>query len=117
MIWIKANKTKLYRLVAEYIYLPKMKYTSFIEAPDRSTYCLEWYTTVGVYYRAYYTFVDDNPRVTIQYKSEQTNSYVNHIVDIPDITNLINKGMMKGVRNEHQLKNTAMSQQFLSSSV
>jgi len=116
MTWIKANKTKLYRLIAEHIFLPKMKYTSFIEAPDRSMYCLEWHTARGVHYRACYTFVDNYPRLVIQYKNEKSKAFINHTIAILDVTNLVEKGMMKGIRSEHQLKSTLLNQKLLSTS-
>jgi len=111
MTWIKSNKTKLYRLIAEYMYLPKMKDTNFTEMNNRSSYCLEWYTRNGTHYRACYMFANNSPRLLIQYKEKLSESFVNHMIRTLEINDLVNRGMIKGIRSEHQIRHKLLLQQ------
>jgi len=112
MVWIKANKTQLYKLVAKYIFLPKLKYTSFIEAPDRSYYCLEWFISSGTHYRAFYLVVNGVPRIAIQYKDKHSEIFNNHTVCRLDIEKLANLGMIRGARSGQQIRNMVINQQL-----
>jgi len=110
MIWVKATKTKLYRLIAEHIYLPKLKDTNFIEVNSRSAYCLEWHAPNGIYYRAFYLFASNSPRLVIQYRGEKQKSFNNFLIRKLDIDDLVTRGMIKGVRSMHQITKLQMIQ-------
>jgi len=117
MNWIKATKTKLYRLIAEYKILPKMRYTDFFEATDLSSYFLEWHTDEGIHYRACYKIENNSPQLEIQYKKKQNKIFVNYSVYELDFRELVTKGMIRGVRSENQITNMIMKQPQLLSSI
>lgn len=47
MLRLKANKTNLYKLVAEFTPLPGLRRVDFIKAPGTPDYWLEWTTDDG----------------------------------------------------------------------
>jgi len=104
MIWIKANKTKLYRLIAEHMFLPKMMYTKFIEADDRSHYILEWSMADNIKYRACFSIVDGLAQLSVQYCGKHSESYVNHTIHKFGVERLLKNGMLRGIRHERQLE-------------
>ncbi|MCL2427184.1 MAG: hypothetical protein FWD05_12725 [Oscillospiraceae bacterium] len=111
MIWIKANKTKLYRLISKYIILPKMKYTNFYESDDRNGYNLEWCAGCGTQYRACYLFINNLPRLVIQCKEKQSKAFVNHTICTLSIEELVEREMIKGVRCKSQIRKKLLLQQ------
>ena len=110
MIWIQATKTRLYRLIAEHIYLPKLKETNFIEAHDRSGYCLEWHTPNGTFYRACYLFAKNSPRLVIQFKEKKSKVFDNLLMYELDVDNLVARGMIRGVRSMRQIRKLQLLQ-------
>jgi len=114
MTWIIASKAKLYRLIAEYMSLPQMKYTNFIESPCRTYYNLEWSTEGGNRYRACYMIKDAFPMLMIQIKKKQSASYKKLIEHRLSFKNLKNKGMTRNILRESTMKTILLNQQLCS---
>ncbi|MCL2426008.1 MAG: hypothetical protein FWD05_06695 [Oscillospiraceae bacterium] len=111
MIWIIASKTKLYRLVAEHMYLPKMINTNYYEVKSTGSYYLGWDSTNGTSYRACYLFVNNMPRLFIQCKKKNEDDFINYAIHDLELENLVNRGMIRGVRSMRQLRSNLLLQQ------
>jgi len=111
MIWINASKTKLYRLVAEHMYLPKMIYTNYYELNSTGSYYLEWKTKNGTSYRASYVFMDNIPRLIIQCRKKKDKDFVNYAMHELEVEDLVVRGMIRGVRSMRQIRNRLLMQQ------
>jgi len=114
MIWIKANKARLYKLVAEYVSMPMMKLTNFIETPSGICYYLGWSMPNGVRYRACYTVMNGAPVLVIQVKNGCKASFKEVAVHKLDIDNLINIGLTKVIQRESLKKTILLNQQLFS---
>jgi hypothetical protein len=64
MLRLKANKTSLYKLVAEYTDLPGFRRVDFIKAPGTRDYWLEWATGDG-YAKAFLSTIMGRPLLSI----------------------------------------------------
>lgn len=62
---LKATKTSLYMLVAEYEQLPPMKKTEFYKAFRSSDYTLKWHVD-GIFYSAFLAACLGTPKLTIE---------------------------------------------------
>ena len=111
MIWVQTNKTKLYRLIAAYIHLPKLKNTNFTEARDGSGYYLEWNVPNGTHYRACYLFANNSPRLVIQIREKQCELFANFMIRKLDVDDLVIRGMIRGVRSISQIRKYQLLQQ------
>jgi len=112
MTWINTNKSKLYKLVAEYIHLPIMKHTSFVEAPDHSIYILCWSATNGTSYRACYSIRRGVPILAIQITDVQNTSYKEMLVHELSIKHLEHRGMTKKVQRESKARRLLVREQM-----
>ncbi|MCL2427048.1 MAG: hypothetical protein FWD05_12025 [Oscillospiraceae bacterium] len=105
-MWIKASKTNLYRIVAEYMILPKMKETQFKEVPEHKTHYLEWHTICGNTFRASISIIDAHPSLKIEsIDKEKKRPCCSFIMNRLNLADLVERGMLKGIRHEHQLIN------------
>ena len=111
MIWINASKTKLYRLVAEHMHLPKMIYTNYYELKNTGSFYLEWNSTNGTNYRACYLYISGIPRLIIQCKNEQGNDFTNYAIHELEFEDLVSRGMIRGIRSMHQIRSKLLLQQ------
>jgi len=111
MIWISASKTKLYRLIAEHMYLPKMLYTDYYELKNIGSYYLGWDSINGTSYRACYLFVNNVPRLLIQCKRKQDADFTNYAIHELEIDDLVSRGMIRGVRSMRQIRSKLLQQQ------
>lgn len=66
---IKANKTSLYKLVAEYMPLPGMKHTEFFKMPRKAFFTLDWYVE-GEKHRALLSEFIGFPTLYIESKTD-----------------------------------------------
>jgi len=112
-MWIKATKTNLYRLVAEYMVLPKMKDTNFKEIPEKKHHYLEWHTPCGNTYRASISLADGHPALKIQSMDEEKKPCCNFIMNRLNFADLLERGLLKGIRHEHQLINLKLDSKEL----
>lgn len=89
------------------MYLPKMKNTEFSKSPDGTIFVLKWSVTdnTDIHYRAYYLFADGIPKLIIQRKDKKSELFENHLITSLDIYDLVNREMIRGVRNAHQINN------------
>jgi len=77
---LNINKTKLHRVVAEHIHLPKMKHTQFEKTPCHLRYFLNWVAENGNNSEACLSFSDnDRPVLTINVLDNQNNVVKNLI--------------------------------------
>jgi len=77
---LNINKTKLHRIVAEHIHLPKLKHTHFEKAPCHLRYFLEWTAENGSSSKACLSFCDNNrPVLTIDILDAHNNVVKNLI--------------------------------------
>jgi len=111
-MWIKASKTNLYRIVAEYMVLPKMKETTFKEVHEHKTHYLEWHTICGNTYRASISINDGHPALKIESMDEQSKPCCNFIMNRLCISDLVERGMLRGVRHERQLAKLNLGTEF-----
>jgi len=109
-MWIKASKTNFYRIVAKYVVLPKMKETHFEEVREQKIHYLKWRTACGSSYRASLSMTEGNLSLMIETIDEKNESpCCSFLLSSLNISDLIRRGMIKGIRHEHQLmklKNT-----------
>jgi len=110
MNWVKATKTKLYKLVSEYICLPQMKETEYVEASDRSGVYLKWTMASDIHYSACYSIRYGIPHIIIQVKKGNETHFKNIIVRDLDLESLKNKGMIRHIKRESLIKNILSKQ-------
>jgi len=110
MTCVNATKTKLYKLVSEYIYLPQMKEIKYIEASDRSGVYLKWSVANDICYSACYSIKYGIPSIVIQIKRGNETHFENIIVRDLDINSLESKGMIKHIKRESLIKNILSKQ-------
>lgn len=68
---LKANKTSLYKLVAEHQPLPSMKKTQFCKAPRSRSYFLHWYNdAIDEYCKAFFSVCGGIPSLGLTIGSE-----------------------------------------------
>jgi len=84
--------------------MPKLKHTDVIEVNDGVAYRLEWRTSKGIHYRASYIYVNDVPKLIIQYKYKQSLSYVTHTIAELNVDDLAKREMLKFLRMKHQIR-------------
>jgi len=101
---IIANKTNLYRLIAEHMFLPKSKYTTFKKISTQN-YSLEWISENGCDYRACYLIDNGYPALVINVIGEENDDSTNPsnlIIRWKNVVDLAVRGMLIGVRKNHQ---------------
>lgn len=95
---IKATKTSLYKLVAEYITLPPMNKVRFTKAYRSPSYWLEW-SANGIYFRAYLSTCGGGPLLSIEAKDydEESGQYktISRVVHKLTVDDLRGRGMIE----------------------
>jgi hypothetical protein len=93
MLRLKANKTSLYKLVAEYTDLPSPRRVEFIKAPRTPDYWLDWATGDG-YAKAFFSTIMGRPLLSITVRDDDGNP-VSYIVHRPTVSDLRERGMIE----------------------
>lgn len=109
MTWVKASKTQLYKLVAEYIELPKKLHTKFTVTPYH-TYNLDW-VAPKAQLRACYTIIDDIPLLVLQTKKRNNDSYKVREVHELNLEYLKGNKMTKTIQQKVLIKKLLFSQE------
>lgn len=97
MLRLKANKTSLYKLVAEYVdNLPPMRGgTEFIKYPRTPDYALNWVTPEWDTAHAFFSTSMGCPLLSVEFKSGETGKTVSRIVYTLDLQDLRARGMVE----------------------
>ncbi|SCJ79154.1 Uncharacterised protein [uncultured Flavonifractor sp.] len=97
MVRLKATKTGLYRLVAEYVdNLPIMRSgTQFIKYPRTQDYALDWITTEWNTAHAFFSTCMGRPLLSIEIKDGETGKTVSRKVYSLDMQDLWERGMVE----------------------
>lgn len=90
MLRLKANKTSLYKLVAEYVPdLPPMRSgTEFIKYPRTPDYALDWITPAWDTAHAFFSTCMGRPLLSIEIRNGETGKTVSrttHALDLRDL--------------------------------
>lgn len=96
MYKLKANKTSLYKLVAEYEPLPSMRRVMFTKTPRQPSYWLEWEDDKGLWCKAYLASCLGKPLLTIE-KKEFGGPQVFHVTYNPTQAYLLERGMLEEI--------------------
>lgn len=105
---LTANKTKLYRLVAEFESLPPMRRTTFTKAFRQPDYFLRWADSDNNLCTAYFTTVMGKPRLVIG-KQEFCGKITSRVVHGLNADDLARRGMVEelGANNDKHGTNHA----------
>ena len=96
MLRLKANKTKLYTLVADYVdNLPPMRKTEFIKYPRTPDYALNWTTPEREKGRAFFYTSIGCPMLSVEFKNGETGKTVCRIVYTLNLQDLRERGMVE----------------------
>lgn len=96
------NKTQLYRLVAEYVFLPKRHDTHFEKSLDKQNNFLTWTTDNGQSYRASFSVEGNYPTLRITTGGNGKSNNEDMVIHWKNISDLISLGVIRGARNEQQ---------------
>ena len=94
MIRLKTNKTKLYKLVADYETLPSMCRVTFTKAHRRPEYWLEWVEAGGLRCKAYFAAIGGRAKLLIT-KRELGGQEASRVACIVDARQLIERDMVE----------------------
>ena len=97
MLRLKATKTSLYKLVAEFVpNLPPMRSgTSFIKYPRTPDYALDWITQEWDTAHAFFSTCMGRPLLSIEIKSGETGKTVNRTTHAMNLRDLRERGMVE----------------------
>lgn len=97
MLRLKATKTSLYKLVAEFVpELPPMRRgTSFIKYPRTPDYALGWITQEWDTAHAFFSTCMGRPLLSIEIKSGETGKTVNRTTHALNLQDLRERGMVE----------------------
>lgn len=97
MVRLKATKTSLYRLVAEYVdNLPPMRSgTQFIKYPRRPDYAMDWITPEWDTAHAFFSTCMGRPLLAIEIKDGETGKTVSRTTHALDLQDLRERGMVE----------------------
>lgn len=93
---LTANKTKLYKLVAEFESLPPMRRTTFTKAFRQPDYFLRWADSDNNLCTAYFTTVMGKPRLVIR-KQEFCGKITSRVVHGLNADDLARRGMVEEI--------------------
>lgn len=93
---LTANKTKLYKLVAEFESLPPMRRTTFTKAFRQPDYFLRWADSDNNLCTAYFTTVMGKPRLVIG-KQEFCGKIISRVVHGLNVDDLARRGMVEEI--------------------
>lgn len=93
MLRLKANKTSLYKLVAEFTPLPGIRRVDFIKAPRTPDYWLEWATGDGSA-KAFLSTIMGRPLLSITIR-DVDGSYLSYEVHDLSVDGLRDRGMVE----------------------
>jgi len=116
MIQLKTNKTGLYILIAEHTLLPKIAETHFREVADSNVYYLVWKTERNNNFRARFSIVGEIPELLVEKQVSEGNYIGKLCVRWKDVTNLVDCGMIRGVRSRRQLNTKIPGEEVISTS-
>ena len=97
MLRLKANKTALYKLVADYVdNLPPMRSgTEFIKYPRTPDYALNWITPEGDTAHAFFSACMGRPLLAIEIKDGETGKTVSRTTHALTLRDLRERGMVE----------------------
>ena len=97
MLRLKANKTALYKLVADYVdNLPPMRSgTEFIKCPRTPDYALNWITPEWNTAHAFFSTCMGRPLLSIEIKDGETGKTVSRTTHALDLQDLRERGMVE----------------------
>lgn len=93
MLRLKANKTSLYNLVAEFMPLPGIRRVDFTKAPRTPDYWLEWATGDG-YAKAFLSTIMGRPLLSITIR-DVDGSQLSYKVHNLSVEGLRDRGMVE----------------------
>lgn len=91
---LTANKTKLYKLVAEFEPLPPMRRTTFVKSYRRSSYWLRWDDKDGLMCEAFFAACGGRPVLLVK-KREFCGEEIHSVVHGLDMADLTRRGMVE----------------------
>lgn len=100
---LTANKTKLYKLVAEFESLPPMRRTTFTKAFRQPDYFLRWADSDNNLCTAYFATVMGKPRLVIS-KQEFCGKVTSRVVHGLNVDDLASRGMVEEIVTAEERK-------------
>lgn len=94
MFRLKANKTSIYKLVAEYVDLPPMRKTEFIKHYRAPDYALDW-TAPTMTGHAFFSTCLGRPLLAIEFKDHESGRTVNRTTYNLTVAGLRERGMVE----------------------
>lgn len=93
---LTANKTKLYKLVAEFESLPPMRRVTFIKSYRRTDYWLRWGDKDGLMCEAFFATCGGRPVLLIK-KREFCGNVISRVTHGLDVDDLYRRGMVEEI--------------------
>lgn len=94
MLRLKASKTSLYKLVAEYEAMPSTRRVTFTKAHRTPDYWLRWVDADGLSCMAFFAACVGKPMLSIV-KNELGAPPLSHVVHTLDVKDLLERGMVE----------------------
>ncbi len=94
MLRLKANKTSLYKLVADYEDLPSMRHVTFTKASRTPDYWLRWVDADGLSCVAFFATCVGKPMLSIE-KNKLGSPRLSYIVHTLAVKDLLERGMVE----------------------
>ena len=98
MVRLKATKTRLYKLVAEYMdNLPPMRSVQFVKYQRKPDYALEWVTTDGHDAHAFFAATMGRPILSVEIHDREAGKMVSRRVYNLELKALRERGMVEEI--------------------